>query len=303
MISPVWRIAVSMDAAVCALAAGPQAKKPVAAEPSSIISRINIGGNDAAYDGSGASEDVADKEFFLKNVSLRNGDFPVESPIEAEAQSAPSAIELPFADSMSQFETGERHGGGDERLESLQWSAPRFDPAVVLLDSVVQVFIPPDAHVAPFHKLPPQPPQRGTSGHVSIEGDGTRKAFAVRVERFAKEGLGRSDSSVAPQQEVDRLPVLVNGSIQVVPVPTNANIRFVAPPRPTDASPESIPALLELRDVPNASGGGPAGMVSRQRPRTPALTVYTGIGKPSASATRIRASSNKARACPAVCRR
>ena len=73
----------------------------------------------------------------LKNLSLRESEFPVNSAIEAKAASALFKIELPFADSMSQFEAGERHGRGDERFEALQWATPRLDPTMVLLNDFV----------------------------------------------------------------------------------------------------------------------------------------------------------------------
>ena len=67
-----------------------------------------------AFPGSGAPRGFADKEDFLKNYSLRQSDFPVDSPIAAEARSAAFEIELSLADSVSQFEASERHGSGGE---------------------------------------------------------------------------------------------------------------------------------------------------------------------------------------------
>ena len=199
------------------------------------------------FDGSGAARDIADKEVFLKNLSLCESDVPVDLPIEAKAASAPFEIELPFADSVSQFESRERRGSRREGLETLQWSTPRLDPAVVLLDDVVQVLTGAHAHIPPLHVLSPQLPQCGAARHVTIQRDGTRKAVSIRGERFAEERLRRCDSAVATQQKVNRLPVLVDGSIQVVPLSPNADVRLVGAPRPADASPEPVPALLELR--------------------------------------------------------
>ena len=81
---------------------------------------------------------------------------------------------------------------------------------------------------------------------MAIEGDGARKAVPVRVKRLAKEGLGCSDSAIAPQQEIDRLSVLIDGSIQIVPLPADRNIRLVRSPRAADAAAESVPTLLKL---------------------------------------------------------
>ena len=121
--------------------------------------------------GSGAPRDIADKAVFLKTLSLREGDFPVDSTIEAEAAPAAFKVELPFADSMGQFEAGKRRGGGDKRFEALQWTTPCLDPAVVLLDDIVEVLTGAHAHIPPLHVLSPQLPQCGAARHVTIQGD------------------------------------------------------------------------------------------------------------------------------------
>ena len=93
---------------------------------------------------------MADEEVFLKKLPLGGSNVPVDSPIETEAAPAASEIELPFANSVSDFEAAERHGGGDERLEFFRWVTRRLDPLMVLLDNAVQIVVCANAHVAPF---------------------------------------------------------------------------------------------------------------------------------------------------------
>ena len=179
--------------------------------------------------GSGAPRDIVDEEVFLKNLSLRESDSPVDSPIEAETASAASEIELPFADSVRELETGERQRRCDERLESLQRPAPCFDPAVVLLDNIVELLASAHPNVSPSDVLSPQLPQRGPTRNVAVECDRAREAAPVGLERFAEEGLRCNNSAIAAQQEVDRFTVLIDRSIQVVPLPADRNVRVSRP--------------------------------------------------------------------------
>ena len=57
-----------------------------------------------------------------QTVLLREGDFPVDLSVAAEATPAAFEVELSLADSVSQFDAGKRHGRGDERFETRQWS-------------------------------------------------------------------------------------------------------------------------------------------------------------------------------------
>ena len=173
--------------------------------------------------GSGASGDIADQADFLKKLSSRQSDLPVDPPIEAKTASTASEVELRLADPVSQFEAGEHRRRGEERFETFPGPTPRFDVAMVLFDDVVQVLVRAHAHIAPLQMLPSKPPLCGVTRHVTIERDGAQEALAVRVERLAKEGLGCCDAAVAAQQEVDGLAVLVNRSIQVLPLSPNAD--------------------------------------------------------------------------------
>jgi len=52
---------------------------------------------------------------------------------------------------------------------------------------------------------------------------------------------------VLVQQEVNRVALLINGSIEILPLAANADVSLVYSPRPTDRASETIPFLLELR--------------------------------------------------------
>ena len=134
----------------------------------------------------------------MKTLSLREGTFPVDSPIETESPSTVFEFELPFADSVNQFKACECHGRSDKRLETLQRSALRFDPAMVLFDNVVEVLAGAHAHVAPLDAFSAQLPERGSTRHMAIECDRAREPLPIRVERLAKESLGSGNSEMSP---------------------------------------------------------------------------------------------------------
>jgi hypothetical protein len=97
--------------------------------------------------------------------------------------------------------------------------------------------------------LATQQPQRAMAWLVSIERDLARHPRQRRAERLTKERLRSRDTAVSAKQEVDRLAMLVNRAIQVVPLRFDLEVRFINPPRRTDCLGESIPAFLKLRYI------------------------------------------------------
>ena len=91
---------------------------------------------------------------------------------------------------------------------------------MVLLDDVVEVLAGSDFHAAPDRMLSPQSPQSAPTRHMAIDGDLPRSTW-VRSECSAEERLGCGDAAVGPQQEIDRLALLVDGALQVVPAASN----------------------------------------------------------------------------------
>ena len=76
-----------------------------------------------------------------------------------------------------------------------------------------------------------------------------RPSIEIRSERLAKERLRRRDAAVTAKEKVDRLSLLVDRSIEVMPFASNGNVRLVGAPGSTDGSRESVPALLIFRHV------------------------------------------------------
>ena len=64
-------------------------------------------------------------------------------------------------------------------------------------------------------------PQRAPARDVAIERDLSWYAWGYGDERFAKEGLRGRNPTISTQQEVDRLAVFVDCTVQVVPSATN----------------------------------------------------------------------------------
>lgn len=120
---------------------------------------------------------------------------------------------------------------------------------MVLLDDVVQV-----AARAHDDRLRPriilaQQPQRTVARDVAVRIDLARPVRQMRGRRFAKECLRGVDAAVGTQKMVDRLAVLIDRPIQVVPSASYGNRGFVDPPRAVHAARVSRPSLLELRHV------------------------------------------------------
>jgi len=60
--------------------------------------------------------------------------------------------------------------------------------------------------------------------------DDPRPRMTRRLQSFLEELLGRSRVSLSGKPKVDRGASGIDGTIQVSPVPTLANVRFVDPP-------------------------------------------------------------------------
>ena len=85
--------------------------------------------------------------------------------------------------------------------------------------------------------------------HMTVERHLAWNARRARGERLAKERLRGRDATVAAEQEINRLALLVDGAVEVVPLRFDRDIRFVHSPRGADGVGEPAPALLELRHV------------------------------------------------------
>ena len=161
---------------------------------------------------------------------LRERDVPVELKVVTETTPATSEVERPHSVSVRQFAPCDVFGRSRERFESFRWPTPRLDPAVVLLDVVVQILAGSHPNVPALHAFPSKFPQRHTTRHVTVERDSARKPVSVRGKGLARERLGRCNSAITTQQRIYRVPVVVDGSIQVMLPSPNADVRLVGAP-------------------------------------------------------------------------
>src|SRR3981081_937976 len=93
---------------------------------------------------------------------------------------------------------------------------------------------------------------------MAIECDLARSSIRMRGERPPKERLRSGDAPIRSQHEVYAAPLLVHGSVQIVPFALDRDVSLVNAPGTTDRAGKSIPALLKFRNISNhQSHGGP----------------------------------------------
>src|SRR6202162_5950232 len=73
----------------------------------------------------------------------------------------------------------------------------------------------------------------------------------MRGERLSKERLRSGNAPIRSQHEVYAAPLLVHGSVQIVPFALDRDVRLVNAPGTTNRAGKSIPALLKFRNIPN----------------------------------------------------
>jgi len=111
------------------------------------------------------------------------------------------------------------------------------------------IFAGPHFDVTPARMLSAQQPQCAPTRHMTVESHLAWDAWSVRRERLAKECLCGRNSTVAAEQEIDGLAMLVDRAVKVVPLRSDGDVCLIDSPRRANGSRESVPALLELRNV------------------------------------------------------
>src|ERR1700737_1546138 len=86
---------------------------------------------------------------------------------------------------------------------------------------------------------------------MAIECDLARSSMRMRGKRLAKERLRSGNAPIRSQHEVYAAPLLVHGSVQIVPFALDRDVRLVNTPGATDRAAKSIPALLKFRNISN----------------------------------------------------
>jgi hypothetical protein len=122
---------------------------------------------------------------------------------------------------VRQLDSGNGHGRIAERLKAGHGGTSPFDRAMVLLNNIVEVLSSPYLDVPPLRIFPSKQSQGSMTWHVAIERHLARPSIEIRDERLAKERLCRRDAAVTAQEKVDRLSLLVDRSIEVVPFAPN----------------------------------------------------------------------------------
>jgi hypothetical protein len=77
---------------------------------------------------------------------------------------------------------------------------------------------------------------------MTVESHFAWHAWSVRRERLAKECLCGRNSTVAAEQEIDGLAMLVDRAVKVVPLRSDGDVRLIDSPRRANGSRESVPA-------------------------------------------------------------
>jgi hypothetical protein len=85
---------------------------------------------------------------------------------------------------------------------------------MILLDDVVQIFAGPHFNVTPARMLSAQQPQCAPTRHMTVQSHFAWDAWRVRRERLAKECLCGRNSTVAAEQQIDGLAMLVDRAVK-----------------------------------------------------------------------------------------
>ncbi len=181
--------------------------------------------------------------------TLRERHHPLRLARPVPPTAAAAEKELSLANPVRKLDARNRDGGGGEGFEPSHRCTASLDRPMILLNQVVEISIRSHLHVPPARVLTAQQPQRAMTGNVAIEGYFARHARKCARQCLAKECLRSGDASVSAQQEVNGLAVLVDISVQVVPLRLDSKVRLLDSPGSADRSGESRPALDELRNI------------------------------------------------------
>ena len=93
---------------------------------------------------------------------------------------------------------------------------------------------------------------------MSIDVDHPRSDLANTRQSPSKEVLGGNRIAVRREHAVDRIPLGIDGSVQVGPAPRDSNVRLIHSPRPVGMPklPPDAPVQLPCLPVDPAANGG-----------------------------------------------
>src|SRR3954454_8155897 len=134
-----------------------------------------------------------------------------------------------------------------EALKAEHGPGQALDPAVILLDPVVEPAPPPVPGEAPQLALLLHLAQRTGIALEAIGDDLARVAGVLAAEGTLEEALCCLLVPRGAEQEVDRLAGAVDGPVQVTPLPADPDVSLVDVPRPTARAQVAAHPFLQLR--------------------------------------------------------
>src|SRR4051812_15989375 len=142
---------------------------------------------------------------------------------------------------------GQRPLRRPEALKAEHGPGQALDPAVVLLDPVIEPAPPPVPGKAPQLTLLLHLAQRTGIALEAVGHDLARVAGVLPSEGTLEEALGCLLVPLGAEQKVDRLAGAVDGSVQVAPLPADPDVSLVDVPWPAARTQVVAHPLLQLR--------------------------------------------------------
>src|SRR3954447_26015289 len=145
------------------------------------------------------------------------------------------------------FDAGQRPLRRPEALKAEHGPGQALDPAVVLLDRVVEPAPPPVPGEAPQLAFLLHLAQRAGIALEAVGDDLARVAGVLPAEGTLEEALCCLLVPLGAEQEVDRLARPVDCAVQVAPLPADPDVSLINVPRPAARTQVAAHSLLELR--------------------------------------------------------
>src|SRR4051812_49403882 len=145
------------------------------------------------------------------------------------------------------FDAGQRPLRRPEALKAEHGPGQALDPAVVLLDPIIEPAPTPVPGEAPQLAFLLHVPQRARVAREAVGHDLARVAGMLPAEGTLEEALCCLLVPLGAEQEVDRLARSIDGPVQVAPFPADPDVSLIDVPWPAARAQVAAHPLLELR--------------------------------------------------------
>src|SRR4051812_21723264 len=145
------------------------------------------------------------------------------------------------------FDAGQRPLRRPEALKAEHGPGQALDPAVVLLDPLIEPAPTPVPGEAPQLAFLLHLAQRAGIALEAVGDDLARVACVLAAEGTPEEALGCLLVPRGAEQKVDRLAGAVDGSVEIAPLPADPDVRLVNVPRPAARTQVAAHPFLQLR--------------------------------------------------------